>query len=222
MRVGRRVRVEACVTSLAEALEACAVGADRLELCRDLDVGGRTPPTDLVASVVDAVDRPVFVLVRSGESDVDLSATDVRALVRGIEAAREVGAAGVVVGALTRARAIDRPALDGLLAATAPLPLTFHRAFDGVADPLSALEILAEAGVNRVLTSGGAERAWEGRRSLRALVDRAAGRVGILAGGGVRGDHVGRLVDETGVVEVHARAAGIPGVVAALGGRRAP
>jgi copper homeostasis protein len=94
--------------------------------------------------------------------------------------------------------------------------VTHHRAFDRVADPEASLETLIDLGLDRVLTSGGADTAWQGRGVLRRLVTIADGRIGILAGGRVRGDHVRALVERTGVREVHARLEGIEGIRAAL------
>jgi copper homeostasis protein len=111
-----------------------------------------------------------------------------------------------VLGALDAGRNVDRAALERLLAAARPLAVTFHRAFDEVPDPLAALEILAELGVDRVLTSGQAATAEAGIPRLKLLVTRAAGRIAILAGGGIRAHNAARIVEQTGVRELHLRA----------------
>jgi copper homeostasis protein len=127
------------------------------------------------------------------------------------------GAAGIVVGALDRGGRVDLGAMREVMGVCSYVPVTFHRAFDELEDPLLGLEDLETLGVARVLTSGCAPDAWAGRSVLRELVETSRG-VTILGGGGVRGDHVRALVEETGLTEVHARAVAIPGLVAALRG----
>jgi copper homeostasis protein len=100
---------------------------------------------------------------------------------------------------------VDRVAVEAILSAAGPLPMTFHRAFDQVLDQAAALEELIGLGVRRVLTSGGAPTAAEGVDRLRALVRQAAGRIGILAGGSVRAYNAAALVRSTGVAEIHSR-----------------
>ncbi len=114
-----------------------------------------------------------------------------------ISRAKSAGADGIVTGALSLDRTRD------LVAAARPLPLTFHRAFDVLPDRSAALERLIALGVERVLTSGGAPTAPEGAAQIRRLVVQAKGRIGILAGGGITTHNVARLVQETGVQEVH-------------------
>ena len=128
----------------------------------------------------------------------------------------ELGVDGLVVGVLDRARQIDFVALAELVRAANGRPVTFHRAFDQVEDPLGEVETLIRAGVGRVLTSGGAATAWQGRAILRELVERCRGELTILGGGRIRGDHVRRLVEETGLTEVHARASAVADVLAGL------
>jgi copper homeostasis protein len=126
------------------------------------------------------------------------------------------GASGFVLGVLDGHAGIDIPAVAELVDAAGSRPVTFHRAFDAVQDRLRALERLEASGVRRVLTSGGAATAWEGRDELRRLVGAGCPGITILAGGRVRGDHVRELVTRTGVREVHARASGVAGVCQAL------
>jgi copper homeostasis protein len=122
-----------------------------------------------------------------------------------IGAARAAGADGIVVGALTAGGEVDAAAMRRLLAASRPLAVTFHRAFDAVADQAAALGVLVSLGVDRVLTSGGAVTALAGADRLCNLVDLAEGRIVILAGGGIRPDNVAEVVRRSGVTEVHAR-----------------
>lgn len=218
------VRVEACVTTVEEAVACVGVGAHRLEVCRELEVGGLTPERELVRRMIGAVDVPVHVLVRPAADRWSVTPADLDQMIVDIRAARNDGAAGVVVGVsrqrgdtpAARGGEVDRRVLAALVAAARPLSVTFHRAFDHLADPRSALQTLGDLGVSRVLTSGGAGGALAGAAVLLELRRAAPPGLTVLAGGGVREDHVVRLVDETGVAEVHARAAGIAGICTAL------
>ena len=210
------VLVEACVTSADEAVDAFGAGAERVELCHSLDVGGLTPTTEAVEATLSAAPGPVNVLVRPRADTFRLAPDEVEALVEEIAALVALGVDGVVVGVLDEAGRVDRAALSELVGAAGDVPVTFHRAFDRVEEPRRAVEALLDAGVRRVLTSGGAATAWAGRETLRALVERCGDALTVLGGGRVRGDHVRRLVEETGLTEVHARASAVPGVVDGL------
>ena len=197
--------IELAVESLAGARAAAAGGADRIELAPELHVGGLTPSDELTRSVVDHVDIPTYVMIRPRAGDFVYSAGEVADMCGTIERLRALGVHGVVTGALTDSRTIDLAATAALVAAAAGIPLTFHRAFDRAADLSIALEQLVDLGVARVLTSGGAPTALEGSAKLRALVEQSAGRITVLAGGGVRESNVREVVSRTGVSEVHTK-----------------
>jgi copper homeostasis protein len=198
-----KVLVEACVDSVASALAAERGGAGRLELCDNLFDGGTTPSAGMIAAVKAAVRIPVFVIVRPRGGGFVYEPDELGVMRLDIEAARMLGADGIVVGAL-RDGTIDRGHLEPLIAA-ARLPVTFHRAFDLVHDQERALETLIQLGVQRVLTSGGAATALEGVERIAALTRRAAGQIAIMAGGGVREETVQEIVHRSGVGEVHVR-----------------
>jgi copper homeostasis protein len=147
----------------------------------------------------------VFVLVRPRAGDFVYSSAEHRTMVEQVGHARSAGADGIVTGALTAEGTIAESRLWELLGAAPGLPFTFHRAFDACRDPAASLETLMHLGVKRVLTSGGggAATAAHGAGNIRALVDQASGRIGILAGGGVTPENVAQLVRATGVTEVH-------------------
>jgi len=199
------ILIEACVESVSAALAAEAGGAARLELCTSLDVGGLTPPESLIRDAVASIAIPVYVLVRPRAGSFELGSTDLRLLLSQVRCGAELGAAGIVAGALTADRTVDARAIEAIVSAAHPLPVTFHRAFDEVPDQAAALETLIALGVSRVLTSGGAPTAIEGAGSIAALVRQARGRVGILAGGTVRAGNARALVERTGVGELHSR-----------------
>ena len=192
-----RVLVEACVTSAEEAAVAETMGAGRVELCRDLATGGLTPTEGSVRSARAVCPLPMYVMIRPEPGPFVASPKTVSTMLSQIEALVPHEVDGIVLGLLDSSQRIDGVALRELVAAS-PVPVTFHRSFDGLADPMLGLELLVEAGVARVLTSGGAAVAWEGRATLSALVEAAGDRIAILGGGRVRGDHVRRLVKRDG------------------------
>jgi copper homeostasis protein len=202
------VLVEAAVESLDDARAAVEGGAGRLELCARLDLGGTTPDLALLQSVVATASVPVLAMIRPRGGDFVYSAAEIEGMHAGVGAALRAGASGVVLGALDATSGIDVAATRSLVRAARGAPVTFHRAIDETPDPLAALDLLIDLGVARVLTSGGATSAEQGIDGLAALVRRAAGRIAIVAGGGVRGGNARRIAERTGVGEVHARCAG--------------
>jgi copper homeostasis protein len=212
------VLVEACVDTVASALAAERGGAGRLELCDNLFDGGTTPSAGMISAVKAAVHIPVYVIVRPRGGGFVYSHDEISVMRLDVEAAKMLGADGVVVGALTREGRIDAETLRVLADAAAPLPLTFHRAFDLARDQQQALEVLIQHGVERVLTSGGAPTALEGIAAIAALARRAAGQIAIMAGGGVREETVQEIVHRAGVREVHVRGTRLASVAMTSGG----
>jgi copper homeostasis protein len=190
--------------TVADAVEAEVGGADRLELVRDLDQDGLTPPPELVSAVRQAVRIPVYVMVRPANR-FTLEPGDGAVLAEHARAAVNAGAHGIVFGYVNSIGGPDIQTLALIREAVGPeIGLTFHRAFDRLSDPFAALPVLAEHGVERVLTSGGASTAAEGQATLSALVAPAAAYgLKIMAGGGLTPANVRALVRITGVTEVH-------------------
>ncbi|NOT29140.1 MAG: copper homeostasis protein CutC, partial [Planctomycetes bacterium] len=143
------------------------------------------------------------VLVRPRGGDFLYSAAEFAVLERDVAVARELGAAGVALGCLTAEGEVDVERCARLIARAHPLPVTFHRAFDLVRAPERALETLIDLGVARVLTSGQAARAFEGRARIATFVRAARGRLVVIAAGGVRPEHARELVRASGVRELH-------------------
>jgi copper homeostasis protein len=195
--------VEACVESLEAAVAATVGGAQRLELCANLAAGGTSPDGATLAACVSRLAIPVFVMVRPRPGDFRYSAAEHAVMLDEIRRAKDAGAHGIVTGALRAGGVVDETRTGELRDAAQPLSLTFHRAFDECPDPAQALETVIALGVTRVLTSGGAATAPQGAATIANLVRRAAGRIRILAGGGITADNVGALVRASGVHEVH-------------------
>jgi copper homeostasis protein len=142
-------------------------------------------------------------MLRPRAGDFVYTRDELDAMERELAWIRASGARGVVLGALTSGGAIDVASTTRLVAGARPLAVTFHRAFDETRDLGLALDTLIELGIERVLTSGGAASAWEGRETLRALVRRAAGRIVVMPGGGVRSPNAAQILDDTGAIELH-------------------
>ncbi|GAA3870805.1 copper homeostasis protein CutC [Leifsonia kafniensis] len=186
---------------------ALRVGADRVELCSALGVGGLTPSIGTIEMAVEAASvagRPdyVNVLVRPRPGGFVYSANEIATTVRDIRAAAAAGVGGVVVGALNADGTVDTAATREFMAAAEGLTVTFHRAIDIGTEQLHVLDQLIELGVARVLTSGGAARSLDGAEVLRRMAAHAAGRLQIMAGGGVTLDSIPTLL-ATGIDAVH-------------------
>jgi len=195
--------LEICVDSVESARAAEAGGADRIELCAELDKDGVTPPAELICAVRSAVGLDVYTMVRPRAGNFVYSAKELDAMLAAIEKAGALGADGVVLGALTAAGEVDVAAVRRLVEAARPMPVTFHRAFDVAADLDRALDQVMETGADRVLTSGGKKSAAEAKDVLARLVQAANGTTRIMAGGGIRRGNVHELVMATDVREVH-------------------
>lgn len=199
------VLVEACVDSVASSLAAERGGAQRLELCDALFDGGTTPSAGMIAACKEAVSIPVFVMIRPRGGGFVYSDAERDVMRRDIVVARELGADGIAIGGLHRDGTVDLPLVRIMIEAAHELPVTFHRAFDLTPDLDASLESLTDAGVQRILTSGGAPTAAEGAATLARLVRLAGPRLTVIAGGGVREENVRKLVSLSGVGEVHVR-----------------
>ena len=197
--------IEAAVESLEGALAAERAGADRIELCVNLDSGGTTPSAALIDDVVRGARIPVFVLVRPRVGDFVYKGPEIDTMIREIALARSRGVAGIVTGALNLDGTVDIERTRMLVKAAGELPVTFHRAIDSTANLTDALERVIDAGARRVLSSGGAATAHEGAAAIASLVDQAGGRISIVAGGSIRAHNVRDVVTWTRVAEIHSR-----------------
>ena len=195
--------LEVCCGDFRSVLNAKSAGAPRVELCAALSEGGLTPSWGLLRQAMQVPGIAKHVLIRVREGDFCYSSAEIEIMLADIEQAKQLGADGVVVGALLPNGKIDILNTQRMIEAARPMSVTFHRAFDRSDDLLQNLEILIELGVDRVLTSGGAPTAWEGREMLRKLVNRAAGRIQILVGAGVTAENGVSLLHATAARELH-------------------
>lgn len=199
--------LESCCTDVEQIRRAQEAGARRIELCEKLAVGGVTPSAELLKAAISVAKVPVNVLVRPRGGDFVFSAAEADTMLRDIELCREVGAAAVVIGALDSRGDVDMPLMRRLCDAASGMSVTFHRAFDVCADPLAAFEDVLALGCDRLLTSGHESDAFKGRFFIAELVERAAGRIIVMPGCGVRRSNIARIAADTGAVEFHASSA---------------
>lgn len=198
-----RTGIEVCVQDVAGCLAAEAGGADRIELCCALGLGGLTPSLGLFQAVKAATSLEIVALLRPRAGDFLYDASERQCLLADLEGLVAAGATGIALGALQADGQLDRGFLEELVAAAGGAKLTCHRAFDHSRDPLAALEVLRELGFARVLSSGAAASAPAGAELLRELVQVAGDGIEVVAAAGVRAENVAELVRESGVGWVH-------------------
>jgi len=198
--------LEIAANSLASALAAQAGGADRVELCTGLELGGLTPSMAQIAQVRERLSIPLYVLIRPRAGDFLYSDDELDVMQHDIESCLSCGCDGVVFGVLDAEARVDVARCKSLLASAGGMGVTFHRAFDMARDLSQALEDVVALGAERVLSSGGAPSATAGADTLRKLIEQAAGRVIVMPGAGVQAANIAELARATGANELHASA----------------
>ena len=194
---------EACVNSALSAVEAFKGGADRVELCENLHDGGTTPSAGAIRYARENIDIGLYVMIRPRGGDFLYSEAEFSIMKEDIRLARYLDADGVVFGLLNANGTVDRPRTAELVRMARPLGVTFHRAFDMTADPFRAMEDLISLGVDRILTSGQSDSALQGAPLIRQLVEKAAGRIIIMPGHGIKENNLAEVIMETGASEFH-------------------
>jgi len=177
--------LEICVETLQACDAAAEGGAHRIELCSALGEGGVTPSRGLTRVAVEQSSLPVHILIRPRVGNFVFTKKEFRVMCEDVEDVLEMGAAGVVVGALTPQGDIERDQTATLVRLAHGLPVTFHRAFDHSRDLTQQLEVIIDLGCSRVLTSGGMPSVTQGQALLERLARQAAGRIRVAAGGGL-------------------------------------
>ncbi|MBS1095677.1 copper homeostasis protein CutC [Gluconobacter wancherniae] len=205
-----RTGLEVCVGSPESLLAACKGGADRIELCAALELGGLTPSPGLIAAA-SALPCPAYAMIRPRGGDFVFSETEEQVMRADIAACASARFCGVVLGASLPDGRLDAVMLGRLLDYANSCGIrhtTLHRAFDLVPDPYEALETAISLGFERILTSGGHQKANDGLIVLQQLVTQASGRISIMAGSGVTPFNAAKIVGCTGVTDVHASCRG--------------
>jgi copper homeostasis protein len=198
-----RLVLEICVESVDHAVAAELGGAHRIELCSDLSSGGITPSAGLMQTARRHVGFPIHVLIRPRPGDFCYSDREVEIMRDDIQAAKEFGMDGVVLGVLHEDARVDIEHTKALVELAHPLPVTFHRAFDASGNLETSLEDVIQTGASRILTSGGEVRAIDGLSTLARLVQAARGRILLMPCGGIDSGNIVRIIGSTRAPEFH-------------------
>lgn len=200
--MGRNL-LEACIDSVESAYLAAEGGADRLELCSNLVIGGTTPGAALFELVRGLADIKINVLIRPRYGDFLYTDYEFEMICRDVKAFRKMGADGIVAGCLKADGSVDVERMKILRDLAGPMSMTFHRAFDVCKDPLKALGQAMDIGINTILTSGQKNTCTEGRELIKELIRLSGGKVEILVGSGVNADIIRSLIPEIGATSFH-------------------
>ena len=195
--------LEVCVDSVESALAAVRGGADRLELCGNLIIGGTTPEAGLFEEIRQVSNIRTYVLIRPRYGDFCYSDYEFRVMARAVRKFRMLGAEGVVIGILKPDGSLDMERMRQLTEEAGNMSVTLHRAFDVCADPFETMEQAKELGIDTILTSGQQNHCLDGKDLLRELVRREDGKITIQVGAGVDARTIRILQPYTGAHAFH-------------------
>lgn len=202
-RMGEHIILEVCVDSVESALAAVAGGADRLELCGNLIVGGTTPDIHLYEEIRRCTNIPVRVLIRPRFGDFCYSEYEYHIMEKNIRDFAKMGAEGLVIGVLDCQGNLDMQKMKGLIHAADGKKCTLHRAFDVSENPFETLQQAIELGMDTILTSGQENNCLTGKVLLKKLVEKAGEEITIMPGGGIGPDTIEEVCTFTGAKAYH-------------------
>ena len=195
------------VTLLEKAMEA---GARRIELCDNLAVGGTTPSYGVTKTAVELAanyDTTIMTMIRPRGGDFVYNDMEIAIMLEDIRLTAQAGSQGVVFGALTADKKLDKPNLEKLIAASNGMEIVFHMAFDELSDDdqLEAIDWLSQSGVTRILTRAGVSGDSLDKRfaHYHRILEHAKGKIEILPGGGIDLDNRQTFIDQLGVTQLH-------------------
>ncbi len=198
----KSIKIEVCAFSLESCLAAEKGGANRIELCGSMYEGGTTPSAGLIQIAKQRVNIQIHAMIRPRGGDFCYSEEEISVMQADIRMAKELGCEGIILGILQTNGQVNIAQTKELVALAKPMIVTFHRAIDMTPDYLEALEDIIETGCERILTSGQKNTAIEGIKNIKTLVEKANGRIEIMAGSGVNIDNAQALM-HTGVNALH-------------------
>lgn len=198
--------LEICANSVESARIAYESGAQRVELCNNLNEGGTTPSYGQVALAVKLLKIKVFVLIRPRAGDFLYSDLEFDIMKQDILMCKHLKCDGIVIGLLQKDGQIDYERTKELVSLAAPMEVTFHRAFDQCKDPEKAIEAIIQTGCKRILTSGMKESVATGIENIGRFIRQANGRIIIMPGGGVKAANINEIRERTGAMEFHTSA----------------
>ncbi len=195
-------KLEIAITTLEDAIHAQAGGADSVEISHDLSVGGLTPSLELVRQIRDAVKIDLHVIVRPHARDFVYTPDEISVILEQTQSIAQIGITGLVFGALTADKSVDIPTTRKVVQAAGKLPVTFHRALDESRDAEAGVHALIGI-VPRILTSGPAPTAWEGRESLRQWVQNYGQYFRFVAAGSLKAENLTEFARYVRAPEYH-------------------
>ncbi|MHD0318913.1 copper homeostasis protein CutC [Fusobacterium sp. THCT1E2] len=196
---------EVCVESFSEALAAEKRGADRIELCDNLYLGGTTPSYGTIKMAMEKLSIPAFPIIRPRGGNFYYSKEEIEIMKEDIKICKSLGAKGVVLGVLTADNKVDFETLKELVDLASPMEVTFHKAVDELENPVEVIDRFVEIGVKRILSSGTKETALEGKNILNAMIKKADNRIIILIAGKVTNDNLDEVVAAIPSTEYHGK-----------------
>ena len=196
---------EACVESFEKALEAQNNGADRIELCENLSVGGTTPSYGTVKICLEKLNIPIFPMIRARGGNFVYSKDEIEIMKEDIKVFKDLGVKGLVLGCLTSDNKIDLELTKTLVNLTYPMEITFHKAIDEISNPLDYIEDLVNIGIKRILTSGGKATALEGKDLINDMIKKSNGRLKIVVAGKVTKENLNELSNLISADEFHGK-----------------
>ena len=196
---------EACVESFEKALEAQSNGANRIELCENLAVGGTTPSYGTVKVCLEKLDIPIFPMIRARGGSFVYSKDEIEIMKEDIKIFKELGVKGVVLGCLTSDNKIDLELTKKLVNLAYPMEVTFHKAIDEIQNPLDYIDNLINIGIKRILTSGGKVTALEGKDLINEMIKKSNGRLKIVVAGKVTKENLNELSNLISANEFHGK-----------------
>ncbi|WP_338950282.1 copper homeostasis protein CutC [Fusobacterium nucleatum] len=196
---------EACVESFEKALEAQNNGADRIELCENLSVGGTTPSYGTVKICLEKLNIPIFPMIRARGGNFVYSKDEIEIMKEDIKVFKNLGVKGVVLGCLTSDNKIDLELTKTLVNLAYPMEITFHKAIDEISNPLDYIDDLVDIGIKRILTSGGKATALEGKDLINEMIKKSNGRLKIVVAGKVTKENLNELSNLISADEFHGK-----------------
>ncbi|MEN9522435.1 MAG: hypothetical protein RL065_812 [Bacteroidota bacterium] len=198
--------LEICCPSIEAGIIAEQCGADRIEFCKDLSVGGVTPTFDEIEKIKSLIKIPIHVLIRCRAGNFIYSENEINKMIDEINFCKSIGIDGVVIGALQTDGKIDISSIKKMILAADGMDITFHKAFDEIENQIEALHELIHLNFTRILTSGCKTTAIKGAEQLKTLNTIAKNKITIMPGGGIRSNNLSELNKITNCSAFHSAA----------------
>lgn len=184
---------ELCVENYGEAIKGQQLGADRIELCENLGVGGTTPSYGTIKQLKESLTIPFFVMIRPRGGNFVYNDDEIKIMEEDIKICKSLCVDGIVIGCLTTNNKIDYPLLKHFKRLAGDMQITFHKAIDELENPASEVLRLVEVGIDRILTSGGAKSAKDGKDKLIEMINISGNMIKIVVAGGVTKDNIEKI-----------------------------